>query len=348
MKILIVSDAWLPQLNGVVRTYEYLNAELEKRGHSTHVIGPAAFPRRMPMPGYKEIELVIMPYRRLKKMIDFHAPDHIHIATEGPLGIAARKYCIKHDYPFTTSYHTHFPDYLAKRVSKFLPFLYNPVKISAIARLRRFHAPASAMLIATQSLEDELRSWGFKTPMHRLTRGVTDIFRPEGETVMQDLPKPIALYVGRVAIEKNLEDFLSMDWNGSKVIIGHGPAVEELKAKYPDAHFVGKKERDELAAYYRSSDVFVFPSKTDTFGIVLIEALASGIPVAAYDVTGPRDIITEPLLGCIGDDLSIAAKQALAFEGTAAARHKYTRENYTWHLVAQQFLDAIQSALIKR
>ena len=346
MKILTVSDAWLPQLNGVVRTYEYLNAELEKLGHSTHVIGPVHFPWRIPLPGYKEIELVLFPYRRLKKIIKFHNPDHIHIATEGPLGVAARKYCVKHRYPFTTSYHTHFPDYLAQRVSKRLPFLYKPVRQMAIARLRRFHAPASSMFVATQSLENELRSWGFKTPMARLSRGVTDIFRPEGKKAMQDLPKPIALYVGRIAIEKNLDAFLSMKWDGSKVIIGHGPAVEELQTAYPDAHFVGKKEREELAAYYRSSDVFMFPSKTDTFGIVLIEALASGIPVAAYDVTGPRDIITKPLLGFLGDDLAENAKKAIAYNGSAAQRHEHIREHYSWPAVAQQFLTAIQTALI--
>lgn len=347
MKILIVSDAWLPQLNGVVRTYQHLNEELEKRGHETHVIGPSHFPRRISIPGYKEIELVIFPSRRLKKIISFHRPDHIHIATEGPLGAAARKYCLRNAHPFTTCYHTHFPDYLATRIARFLPFLYNPVRNIAIARMRRFHNPAHAMLVATKSLEHELKSWGFTVQIWRLTRGVANIFSPQGDKIMQDLPRPIALYVGRIAIEKNLEDFLSMDWEGSKIIIGHGPAARELQKKYPDAHFIGKKEGEELASYYRSADLFVFPSRTDTFGIVLIEAIASGLPVAAYDTTGPRDIINNPVLGAISkNDLSAAAAKALSTKASPQDRHQYARAHYSWPVAATQFLNAVETALI--
>lgn len=344
MKILIISDAWKPQVNGVVRTYEHIGEELEKDGHEIKVIGPADFPVRFPMPGYPEIELAVNPYGRLKRMTGEFDPDAIHIATEGPLGQAARKYCNKHNLKFTTTYHTHFPDYIAKRVAKFIPFLSEPVKKSAIKSLRDFHDDASAMLIATQSLEDELKSWGFQTPMHRLSRGAKlDIFRPGNPEMFDDLPRPIAIYVGRVAIEKNLEAFLDMRWEGSKVIVGDGPDMMELQRNYPDAHFVGKKEGEELGAHYRSADIFVFPSRTDTFGMVLVEALACGLPVAAYNVTGPRDIITEPFLGALSDDdLADAAGRALALAEHKDKRRAHVEEHYTWPAVAKQFLDVLQ------
>lgn len=344
MKILIISDAWKPQVNGVVRTYEHIAEELEKDGHIIKVIGPADFPYRIPMPGYSEIELAINPYGRLKRMIEEFDPDALHIATEGPLGQAGRKYCIRHNLKFTTTYHTHFPDYIAKRVGKFLPFLASPVKKSAIKSLREFHSHAAVMLIATQSLEDELKEWGFETPMHRLTRGAKlDIFRPGVPEMFHDLKRPVAIYVGRVAIEKNLEDFLDMTWHGSKVIVGDGPDLAELQNKYPGAHFAGKKEGEELGAHYRSADIFVFPSRTDTFGMVLVEALASGIPVAAYDVTGPRDIITEPHLGALHDqDLADAAGRALEQAEHKHKRRAHVEEHYTWPAVAKQFFDILE------
>lgn len=349
MKILIISDAWKPQLNGVVRTYEYICAELEKMDHTVKVIGPADFPTRFSIPGYREIELAFMPYRRLKAMIEDFSPEAIHIATEATLGRAALKYCKKHNTPFTTSYHTHFPDYIAKRIGKYLPFAKTFVRNLSISSLKKFHSHSSNMLIATQSLEDELKSWGFKTPMSRLTRGVKlDQFNLEPTDYMKDLKKPIALYVGRVAIEKNLEDFLAMPWNGSKVIIGDGPSLAMLQKKYPQSHFLGKKEGEELANYYRASDIFVFPSKTDTFGIVLIEALASGLPVAGYNVTGPKDIITEPFLGHLDDNLEKASHKALATSGTAEDRHNYVKERYTWEAVADQFMRAMDNSRIAR
>ena len=344
MKILIISDAWKPQINGVVRTYEYIIDELHDMGHETMVIGPADFPVRIPMPGYKEIELAINPYGRLKRMIDKFGPDYIHIATEGPLGLAGSKYCKKNDIKFTTSYHTHFPDYVSKRVAKYLPFLKNITRKLAINNVKNFHNKASGIMIATQSLEDELKSWGFTAPMHRLTRGVSlDIFYPDEAELFHDLPRPIAIYVGRIAIEKNLEDFLDMDWDGSKVIVGIGPDLEYLEKTYPDAHFVGKKIGHELGAHYRSADIFVFPSKTDTFGMVLIEALASGIPVAAYNVTGPKDIITEDYLGALHDDkLHIAAQKAMEHSHARKERRQHIEENYTWPTVAEQFLYVIE------
>ena len=345
MKLLIISDAWHPQVNGVVRTYEHLGGKLQEMGHEVRVIGPADFPFAVAMPGYPEIKLAVFPYRALRKMIEEFAPDWLHIATEGPLGWAARKYCLKHDRDFTTSYHTHFPDYVAKRLARFLPFLYGFFHEMAKRHVRRFHAPARAMMIATQSLEDELKAWGFKPKMKRLTRGADlSLFTTGEKTLFHDLPRPVAIYVGRVAIEKNLEDFLGMEWEGSKVVVGEGPSMAELTHKYPDAIFTGKKLGTELAAHYRSADVFVFPSRTDTFGMVLIEALACGIPVAGYNVTGPRDIITEDFLGAIHDaDLSWAAKKALK-HGNAEKRAAYVREHYTWEAAAAQF----ERALIKR
>ena len=340
MKILIITDAWHPQINGVVRTYENLSAELVKAGHDVKIIGPRDFPFRIPTPGYPEIKLAILPYCRLKKIIEKFAPERIHIATEAPLGNAARKYCIKRNIPFSTSFHTQFPDYIAKRAAKILPFLYKPTHKIALNIVRNFHAPSKAMMVATQSLEDQLIEQGFKNPMHRLTRGANlELFTLGKKTVYQNLPKPVAIYVGRVAIEKSIEDFLSMEWEGSKVIVGHGPSEEELKQQYPDAIFVGAKTGEELAAHYRSGDVFVFPSRTDTFGMVLIEALASGLPVAAYNVTGPKDIITENYLGALDDDLSKAAYQALK-QGDAKKCAEHVKSYYTWENVARQFMDA--------
>ena len=338
MKLIIITDAWHPQVNGVVRTYENLSEQLEKLGHTVKVVGPSDFRVSIPMPGYPEIRLAINPYGRLKKIIDDYDPDCIHVSAEGPLGWAGRKYCIKHGKKYSTSYHTHFPDYVAKRLAKHVPFMYKTVHALAKKVIKHFHAPSSRMMIATQSLEDELKSWDFKTPMHRLSRGVKlDLFKPGENTVFPDLKGPIAIYVGRVAIEKNLEDFLKMDWNGSKVIVGDGPSRKHLESKYPDAVFVGTKQGEELAAHYRSADVFVFPSRTDTFGIVIIEALASGLPVAAYNVTGPKDIITEPFLGALEEtDLSKAAKRALE-HGTREERAAYTQKHYTWENAGKQY-----------
>jgi glycosyltransferase involved in cell wall biosynthesis len=341
IKVLIISDAWYPQINGVVRTYEHLRDELEAMNHSVEIIGPADFAASMPTPFYPEIRLVIRPYKRLKRMIEDYAPDKIHIATEGPLGWAGRKYCIKNNLPFSTSYHTQFPDYVAKRFAWLIPPLYNFVHRQAVKAVRRFHAASSILYIATQSLEDQLKNWKFETPMVHLTRGVDySIFYTGKKTILQDLKKPVALYVGRIAIEKNLESFLGMEWDGSKVLVGDGPARTWLEKRYPKALFVGKKTGNELADYYRSSDVFVFPSKTDTFGIVLIEALACGIPVAAYNVMGPKDIITEPLLGALDDDLSKAALKAVCIPDPEK-RASHVKNNYSWSEAGKQFLSAL-------
>ena len=342
MKLLIISDAWFPQINGVVRTYEYLSRELIKMGHEVRVIGPSDFPHRIPMPGYSEIKLAIMPYNRIKKIIEDYQPDKIHISTEGPLGWAARRYCIKTCRPFSTSYHTQFPDYVARRVARFMPFLYKWVHGLGIKYVRKFHAPSSVMMVATNSLEQTLKSWGFKNPMHRLIRGANlQLFKPGEKTKYKDLKGPIALYVGRVAIEKSIEDFLDMPWHGTKIIIGDGPSREELEKKYAHAIFLGNKTGEELAEYYRSADVFVFPSRTDTFGIVIIEALASGLPVAGYKVTGPVDIVTKDFLGALHEnDLAKAVTKALSC-GTQEERSEYVKECFTWEYAAHQYEDAL-------
>lgn len=344
MKILIVTDAWLPQLNGVVRTYQYLGQELEKLGHEVRIVGPDSFARRYPMPGYKEIELVWRPYNDLATMMREFMPDAIHIATEGPLGWAARKYCMRYDLKFTTCYHTQFPDYIAKRVCMFLPFLYKPVHAMGLAVIKKFHIPSSGMLITTDSMIKQLQEWGIKTPIYKFTRGIdTDLFHlaDNNPSVFENLPKPIALYVGRIAVEKNIEKFLDMDWSGSKVVVGHGPDAEHLQKAYPGVVFTGKKTGKELADHYSNADLFVFPSRTDTFGIVLIEALACGLPIAAHDVIGPRDIVIDESLGCLDEDLSVAAKVAMT-RGTREQRSRYVIENYTWEKATEQFLTAQQ------
>jgi glycosyltransferase involved in cell wall biosynthesis len=346
-KILIISDAWHPQVNGVVRTYEHVIEELEKRDFTMRVIGPADFPRSFNMPGYSEIKLALLPYKKLSQLIDDFAPDGIHIATEGPLGWAARKYCVKRNIGYSSAYHTHFPDYLAQRAGKYWRGLMGPAKNFGIWYTRTFHSTSKAMLVATKSLEHDLDRWKFKAPRFAFSRGVNlDIFSPEGAVnpMRAELTAPVAIYVGRIAIEKNLEAFLNMEWNGSKLLVGDGPARVKLTALYPAAHFVGSHGREKLAAYYRCGDVFVFPSKTDTFGMVLIEAMACGLPIAGYDVTGPKDIITNDFLGAIDGDLATAATKALS-GGTAQQRYHHAEATYSWTHAAQEFIDALEQAI---
>lgn len=342
MKILIITDAWQPQINGVVRTYEYLSQELMSLGHDVKVIGPQDFPWRIPMPGYREIELVLFPRHRLSKMIAGFAPDSIHIATEGPLGMAAQSWCKRHKRRYSTAFHTMFPDYFAQRVAQFLKCLYTPARNYGIRRIRRFHNNACVIITTTPTINQVLHEWGITAPMVAIPRGVPlDLFTPDGPRAFGPMEKPTALYVGRVAIEKNVEAFLDMEWKGQKIVVGDGPSLPAFKARYPDVIFTGKKVGAELTEWYRSADVFVFPSKTDTFGIVLIEGLSCGLPLAGYPVPGPQDIITTPLLGSIHQDLHQAAKNALQATGTKQQRHDYAAQNYTWLIFAQKFLDSI-------
>lgn len=361
MRFLIISDAWYPQINGVVRTYEHLAQELQAQGHIVRVIGPECF-LNFALPSYNEIDLSLFPARKLRRIIDMFAPDHIHIAVEGPLGLAARRICHQKNMDYTTCYHSHFPDYVAKRCRWLGARFAGWMRQRVISYVRWFHKNSKAVFVATPSLEQTLQEWGFTAPMKRLLRGVdTNIFypphneapeapqNPTSEALHPPAPrpstaKPTLLYVGRVAVEKNIEDFLGLDIDAHKVVVGGGPDLPRLKDAYPDAVFLGYKTGAELAACYRKADVFVFPSKTDTFGIVLIEALACGLPVAAYPVTGPIDIITETALGTLNDDLSAAVKDALAKTDAAAAaqRAQHTRDIYSWEAVAAAFLDAIK------
>ena len=349
MKLLIITDAWHPQVNGVVRTYEHLSEEMIRLGHQVKVVGPSEFPVRFPLPGYNEIELALFPARRLSRIIEDYDPDYIHLSTEGPLGWAGRRYCKRNNRSFSSSYHTHFPDYVAKRVGKILPFLYRASHEWGKNFVRTFHKRSRIMMVATNSLEEELRSWGFKNPIQRLIRGVNiDIFYPlkknEEKQAFKGLKAPIALYVGRIAIEKNLRAFLEMEWNGSKVLVGDGPSRDRLTEEFPDAHFVGIKEGEELGKHYRSADLFVFPSKTDTFGMVIIEALASGLPVAAYNVTGPKDIITDDTLGMLTEDNLAEAAQKAITKGSSKKRSDHVRSTYIWSEVGKQF----ETALLKK
>lgn len=332
MKILIVTDAWHPQVNGVVRTLTTTRQELERLGHAVEVIAPDRF-RTIAMPTYPEIRLALRPGARLFRMIDASQPDAIHIATEGPLGLAARRYCLKRGLPFTTAYHTRFPEYVRDR----FPI---PLRLS-YALVRRFHAPASAVMVATPSIENDLTRRGFSN-IKRWSRGVdTELFHPAtpGDKDFLDLPRPIFLCVGRVAVEKNIEAFLSLDLPGSKLVVGDGPQLEELKARHPEVHFAGARHGADLARHYGAADVFVFPSRTDTFGLVLLEALASGLPVAAYPVPGPLDVVGGSDAAVLDEDLGKAALAALKIPAEACRRHAL---RYSWSASAEQFLNNLR------
>lgn len=332
MKILIVSDAWLPQTNGVVNTLSHTRAELEKLGHPVRLVTPEQF-FTIPCPSYKEIRLAVgRVRRRIQTIREQFAPDSIHIATEGPLGLAARKDCLRAGKRFTTSFHTKFPEYVQARFGVPASWSYT--------WLRRFHNRAARVMVATRHVHEELRQRGFQH-MAYWTRGVDlDLFRPR-EKAFLDLPRPLFLCVGRVAIEKNLEAFLSLDLPGSRMIVGDGPQLETLKQRYPDVHFPGAKHGAELARYFAAADVFVFPSKTDTFGLVLLEALASGVPVAAYPVTGPQDVITDSAAGVLDNNLQRAALRALELKPEHCRAYA---QQYSWAAATQQFLNNLVTA----
>lgn len=331
MRILIVTDAWRPQINGVVRTLEKLAEALELRGIEVTFLTPEGF-SSLPMPSYPEIRLALASPWLVAQQIEATAPDSIHIATEGPLGYLARRACLVSGRSFTTSYHTRFPEFLSARI---------PVPENWSYRwLRRFHNAGQGMLVATPSLAKELAAKGF-TNLRLWTRGVDlDIFNPQRRSEL-GLPRPIFLSVGRLAVEKNLTAFLDLDLPGSKVIVGDGPDLARLKSCYPDAHFLGTRLGEELAGIYASSDVFVFPSRTDTFGNVLLEALASGCPVAAFPVTGPLDIVGDGRGGVLSDDLRQATLAALEMSRSTAREKALT---YSWAECASQFLHHLRPA----
>ncbi|HEY2071256.1 MAG TPA: glycosyltransferase family 1 protein [Rhizomicrobium sp.] len=325
-RVLLVTDAWHPQVNGVVRTLEMLARDLEAMGHSVAYATPEGR-WTMPMPTYPEIRLSMFPRRSLEKMIAEFKPNAIHIATEGPLGLSARAICVKRDIPFTTSFHTRFPEYVKAR----LPFI--PLSWT-YGFLRWFHGKAKTMMVATPSLMAEMEGHGF-TNCAIWSRGVdVEAFRPI-EGAKMPFEGPIWLYVGRIAVEKNLDAFLKLDLPGTKVLIGDGPARAELAQKYPAAKFLGAKSGDDLATHYAASDVFVFPSLTDTFGLVVLEALASGVPVAAYPVQGPLDVIGDAPVGVLDTDLKSACERALKIPRADCRAFALTR---SWRACTEQFV----------
>jgi len=342
VKIALVTDAWEPQVNGVVRTLQQMVTMLRAQGHEVEVVSPDRF-LTIPCPGYAEIRLAVTPWQ-IDKLMDNFAPDAVHIATEGPLGWAGRNWCLRRGVTFNSSFHTRFPDYVAVRTG-LSPDLFWPL-------MRRFHAPSSRVLVATQGLGDELKSHGI-TRIHRWTRGV-DLarFSPKNPppSAFASLAHPIQLYVGRVAVEKNIEAFLDNPHAGSKVVVGDGPALDVLRTRYPHVLFTGALEGDALASAYAGADVFVFPSLTDTFGLVMIEALASGVPVAGFPVHGPLDIIGEAgigtiegytaPIGAVNADLGAAIAQALACNAADCVAYA---SNYTWDVSYNQFFSAVSA-----
>lgn len=327
MNIVIVTDAWFPQVNGVVRTMKTVGDELTRFGHRVSFVTPDMF-RTVPCPTYPEIRLTINAGAKLGCLIQEAAPDAVHISTEGPLGVAARRWCLRRGLPFTTAFHTRFPEYVQARFAV-------PVSWSW-AVMRWFHGPSRGVMVATPTLRDELHGRGI-TNTKMWNRGVDlDLFRPVGKDEFDHLPRPVFVYVGRVAVEKNIEAFLGLDVEGSKVVIGDGPMLPRLQAKHPDVVFAGARHGEDLVRRFAAGDVFVFPSRTDTFGLVLLEAMACGLPVAAYPVAGPIDVVTDLRAGVLNEDLAAAARQALRLSGTDARNHAL---GYSWENCAKLFLE---------
>lgn len=325
MKVLIVTDAWEPQVNGVVRTLKTTKSELEKKGHQVKILSPEGA-STVPCPTYSEISLTLSPFKYFYQSMEELRPEAIHIATEGPLGWAARYICKKQDLYFTTSFHTRFPEYVYARTKVPESWTYKVLK--------RFHSRSQKVMVTTPSMERKLSEKGFRN-LHGWSRGVdTELFRPQERAFLSGKPK--LLYVGRVAVEKNLDAFLSMDIEAHKIVVGDGPQLAELKTKYKDVSFVGTKFGDELVYYYSQADAFVFPSKTDTFGLVMLEALACGTPVAAYPTEGPLDVIQSEQIGCLDFDLKKATLKALAKSRQACREYAM---GFSWEKASFQFLN---------
>lgn len=329
MKIIIATDAWRPQINGVVRTYEHVTDYLQRSGHQVSIISPLDF-FTIPCPTYPSIKLALFPRSGVINHIRSFSPDAIHIATEGPIGHAARAWCLRNDIPFTTSFHTRFPEYIRMRVPVPLGLSYSYV--------RKFHQSAKRTLVPTVSQQQQLQGRGFSNVVV-WSRGVdTRMFYPRSRTDTT-VTRPVFAYAGRVAVEKNIEAFLDLDLPGSKLVIGDGPDLKKLQKKYPDVRFAGFRTGIDLAEHIASADVFVFPSQTDTFGIVILEALASGVPVAAFPVTGPLDIIENGVNGIIDWDLRKAALSALEIDAGACVK---LASQYSWQQCTQSFLDYLE------
>lgn len=324
MRLLIASDAWYPQINGVVRSIERMIDQAAGQGAEVVLITPQDF-RSVPLPSYPEIRLALCRPGRLAAKIFRLQPTHIHIPTEGPIGHVTRRLCRRHDLPFTTCYHTRLPEYVRARL---------PIPTGLTYRLmRRFHNAGQGVMVATDSLAAELHARGFER-LRRWSRGVdTTLFTPERRSDL-GVEGPVFLYVGRLAVEKSVEDFLRLELPGTKLIVGDGPARRELAARYPEARFLGMRTGVDLARIYASADVFVFPSRTDTFGMVLLEALSSGLPIAAYPTPGPIDIVGDSGTGCLDDDLAKAARAALAIPRDRCRQHAL---RFSWEASAEAF-----------
>jgi len=324
MRIAIATDAWQPYVCGVVTTLNKMVAGLAERGHEVLVLHPGLF-RTFPCPTYPEIPISILPGRVIAREFRTFKPEAVMIPTEGTIGLAARNHCARHGLPFTTAYMTRFPEYVEMRTG--LP-------TGAVYRLMRwFHSKAARTLVATPSLKAELEGRGFRN-LNFWGRGVdTELFKPRDKSALT-LPRPISMYMGRVAVEKNIEEFLHLDLPGSKVVIGDGPALDKLQRAFPGTAFLGRKTGLDLAVHLEAADVFVFPSLTDTFGVVLIEAMACGLPVAAHDVTGPRDVVIHGKTGWLDEDLGQAVERALAMNPADCRAHAL---NYTWERSVAQF-----------
>ncbi|MCB0343580.1 MAG: glycosyltransferase family 1 protein [Bdellovibrionales bacterium] len=324
-KLLIATDAWKPQINGVVRTLTNTISWLENAGYTVEVIHPNLF-RNVPCPFYSEIQLALPAPGRIRKIVEKFEPDHIHIATEGPIGLQLRRLCVKRGWNFTTSFHTRFPEYL-QHLAKIPQNWTWPL-------FRWFHGASSKIMAPSQSFADKLKQLGFNN-VDIWSRGI-DLgqFAPR-EKNYPKTDRPILMYIGRISKEKNVEAFLAAEAPGTKYLVGDGPIKKQLEKKYPDAKFLGYKTGEDLAQAYANADVFVFPSLTDTFGNVILEALASGVPVAAFPATGPIDILVEPQYGCCDEDLSAAIKRALD-KGDPQACVEYAR-TYTWENASKQF-----------
>jgi glycosyltransferase involved in cell wall biosynthesis len=333
MRVLIATDAWHPQVNGVVRTLTSLARTARSLGVSIEFLSPDGFPS-VPVPTYPGLRLALPSRKRIAQRINEAKPDAIHIATEGPIGHAVRTHCLRHGRSFTTSYTTRFPEYISLRA---------PIPESWVyAALRRFHAAATVTMVATRSLYGELARRGF-CHLGMWSRGVdTDLFRPD-RAIEFRFPRPIFVTLGRVAVEKNLEAFLSLDLPGTKVVIGKGPQEDELKRRFPDTKFLGELENGTLAGHLAAADVFVFPSRTDTFGVVQLEALASGLPIAAYPVTGPKDVVGDKPIGVLNEDLRAACLGALRVSREACRAFAL---DYSWEKSARQFIGHVQKVAI--
>jgi glycosyltransferase involved in cell wall biosynthesis len=331
MRVLVATDAWHPQVNGVVRTLTSLAHSARRLGVTIDFLTPEGFPS-FPIPTYPGLRLALPRRRQIAQRIEAARPDAIHIATEGPIGHIVRGYCRRQGRLFTTSYTTRFPEYISARAPIPEAWIY--------AALRRFHGAAAVTMVSTQSLMTELSQRGFAN-LGMWTRGVdTDLFRPD-RAIELDFPRPIFVTMGRLAVEKNVEAFLSLDLPGTKVVIGTGPEETALKRRFPDAKFLGLLENGALAAHLAAADVFVFPSRTDTFGVVQLEALASGVPVAAFPVTGPKDVVGGHPVGVLNEDLRVACIEALRISREACRAFALSR---SWENSARQFIAHVQKA----